>query len=209
MPPTVHKASIIAKIQQGVQDRNKNRYQKAANQQRQYMPQRLDTKPPTQSSSLWKDRQLRDYRKANNLCFSCGEKFVPGHLEVCPKCNKPQAHAIVINDLDRELSDEVLNQLAAKDTLLEDFGQLSLNALSSADHTNCIKLKTKVHNKVMLILIDSGSSHSFISSHFVALAKLPIVPIPSKRVKLANGVYCHRQASAWIELVLSRAYTLH
>jgi hypothetical protein len=26
MPPTVHKASIIAKIQQGVQDRNKIRY---------------------------------------------------------------------------------------------------------------------------------------------------------------------------------------
>jgi hypothetical protein len=111
--------------------------------------------------------------------------------------------------LDRELSDEVLNQLAAEDTLLEDFGQLSLNALSTADHINCIKLKTKVHNKVMLILIDSGSSHSFISSHFVALAKLPTVPMPAKRVKLANEEYIVTDNSARIELVLSRAYTVH
>lgn len=39
----------------------------------------------------------------------------------------------------------------------------------------------------MLILIDSGSSHSFVSKQFTEIAKLPTVPIPPKRVKLANG----------------------
>jgi len=81
-------------------------------------------------------------------------------LEVCTKRNKPQANALVINDLDRELSNEVLNDLATEDVLQEEFGQLSLNALSSADLSNCIKLKTRVKDKVMLILIDSGSSQS-------------------------------------------------
>lgn len=38
----------------------------------------------------------------------------------------------------------------------------------------------------MLILVDSGSTHSFISSHFVQLANLTTAPIPPKRVKLAN-----------------------
>jgi len=70
------------------------------------------------------------------------------------------------------INDEVLNQLAAEDILQEEFGQLSLNAISSSDHTNCIKFKTKVQDKVMLILLDSGSSHSFISSTFVQMAKL-------------------------------------
>jgi hypothetical protein len=55
------------------------------------------------------------------------------------------------------------------------------------DSINCMKLKTRVKDKVMLILVDSGSTHSFISSHFVNLTQLPIVPIPPKRVKLANG----------------------
>jgi hypothetical protein len=73
-------------------------------------------------------------------------------LEVCPKRNKPQANAIVVNDLDRELSDEVLNDLAAEDALHEEFYQLSLNALSSLENSTCIKLKTRVKDKVMLKL---------------------------------------------------------
>lgn len=39
----------------------------------------------------------------------------------------------------------------------------------------------------MLILLDSRSSHSFVSSHFVKLAQLPTVPIPTRQVKWANG----------------------
>ena len=111
--------------------------------------------------------QVRDYRKANGLYFSYGEKCVLGHMEVCSKRNKPQTNAIIMNDLDRELSDEVLNDLAIEDALHEEFYQLSLNAITISDTTNCIKLKTRVKDKVMLILIDSGSTHIFISSQFV------------------------------------------
>ena len=100
---------------------------------------------------------------------------------MCPKRNKPQANALVINDLDRELSNDVLNQLAAEDTLHEEFCQLSLHAISSVDNTNCIKLKARVQDKVMLILVDSGSSHSFISSQFVALAKQLQCPLKIKK----------------------------
>lgn len=108
-------------------------------------------------------------------------------MEVCSKRNKAQTNAIIMNDLDRELSDEVLNDLATEDALHEEFCQLSLNAITSSESTNCIKLKTRVKDKVMLILIDSGSTHSFISSQFVTLAKIPIVPMKPKKVKLANG----------------------
>jgi hypothetical protein len=186
-PPTVHTASIIAKIQQGVQDKSKAKYQRYGNSQKQNVQPRGDTKPPTPAPSLWRDRQLRDYRKANNLCYSCGEKFVPGHMAVCPKQNKPQTNAIVANDLDRELSDEVLDELAVEDQLQEEFSQLSLNAITSLESANYIKLKTRVKDKVMLILVDSGSTHSFISSNFVQLANLPTIPIKKKKVRLANG----------------------
>lgn len=110
---------------------------------------------------------MRDYRRANGLCFNCGEKYALGHNAICPHKNKPQVNALAINELDRELPDEVLNDLAMEDQLQEEFGQLSLNALSSKDSSDCIKLKTKVKDKVMLILIDSGSTHSFISANFV------------------------------------------
>lgn len=80
-----------------------------------------------------------------------------------------------------------MNQLAIEDALANDFCQLSLNALSGSDNDNSMKLKSLVKDKVMLILLDSGSSHSFISSTFAELAKLPTVPIPARKVKLANG----------------------
>jgi len=187
MPQTVQKASTIARIQQGMLERSKARYNRTNSQVRTYGPPKTEYKQPQQISTLWKDRQLRDYRKANGLCFSCGEKFVPGHLEVCSKRQKPQVNAIVLNDLDRELSDEVLNELAVEDQLHEEFSQLSLNALSSLNSTSCIKLKARVKDKVLLILVDSGSTHSFISSKFVELAKLYTVPTGTRKVKLANG----------------------
>jgi hypothetical protein len=38
-------------------------------------------------------------------------------LEVCTKRNKAQVNALALNDLDRELSDDTLNELAAEDIL--------------------------------------------------------------------------------------------
>jgi hypothetical protein len=61
--------------------------------------------------------------------------------------------------------------------LTENFGQLSINAMARTEAANSIKLKATVQNKTMLILVDTGSSHSFVSSHFVNLTKLPTVPM--------------------------------
>jgi len=134
-------------------------------------------------------RQLRDYRKANNLYYSCGEKFEPGYQAVCPKKQQPQVNTLAINDLDKEeITKEMLNQLAAEDLLTADFCKLSLNALTTVDSSISIKLRSLVKNKVMLILLDSGSSHSFVSKHhFTDIAQLPTIQIPARRVKLANG----------------------
>ena len=166
LPATVTRATTLARIQWGMLERAKDKYNRGIAQNRQYHPPKMENKTIVPQTSLWRDRQLRDYRKANGLCFSCGEKFVSGHLEVYTKRNKPQANALVLNDLDRELSDDTLNELEVKDALHEEFCQLSLNALSSQENANCIKLKSRVKDKVMLVLLDSGSSHSFISSHF-------------------------------------------
>lgn len=46
---------------------------------------------------------------------------------------KPQVNALALNDLDRDLSDEMLNQMEVEDAIQEDLGQLSLNAFTSKD----------------------------------------------------------------------------
>lgn len=46
-------------------------------------------------------------------------------------------------------------------------------------------------NKTVLILVDTGSSHSFVSSHFVNMVSLPTILMPQQKVKLANGEWLH------------------
>jgi hypothetical protein len=185
-PTTVRQAAIIAKIQQRHVDKNKLKYQKqVAELNPQY--QKQDPRPTTTYGNLWQDKQLRDYRKANKLCFSCGEKFEPGHAIVCTKRNKPHVNAMVPNDLDKEIDEDLLNEIAIEELLTKDFCQLSLKALSGTKSNDSIKLKTTVNNKTMLTLVDTGSSHNFDSAHFVTMAKLPTIPVQPQKVKLANG----------------------
>jgi hypothetical protein len=105
-------------------------------------------------------------------------------MAVCKQRNKPQLHALVVNDLDlqRELSDDVLNDLATEDALHKQFCQLSLNALTTKDTISCLKFRARVKDKTMLILLDSGSSHSFVSQQFMDMAKIPLLPTTPKKV---------------------------
>jgi hypothetical protein len=139
------------------------------------------------SATLWKERQFRDFRRANNLCFFCGDKFDAAHLHKCTKRNKPQVNAIVLNDLNVELTEETLNHLEVEDVLASKMGQLSLNALSGTNTGDFMRIRALVHNKVMLILVDSGSSHNFVSQTFLQQAGVPSQAAAPMIVRVANG----------------------
>jgi hypothetical protein len=93
----------------------------------------------------------------------------------------------VVNDLDVQLTEEVLHRLAEEDSLTDGFCHLSLHALTTTEVADCIKLRAPVQNKVLLILLDGGSSHSFVCSAFLQQAGIPSVIVPSEKVKLPNG----------------------
>jgi hypothetical protein len=79
----------------------------------------------------------------------------------------------VSNDLNVELTDDTLNQLEADDILTVEMGQLSLNAMSGTDSGDSMRICALVHNKVMLILVDSGSSHNFVGPAFLLQTRIP------------------------------------
>jgi 5-methylcytosine-specific restriction endonuclease McrA len=122
---------LLAKIQQMIVERGRLKGSKSGAATRMgHVVSKPDTKMSTSTGPLWRERQLRDYRKANGLCFYCGEKFDTSHIEVCQKRNKPQVHALALNDLDQILSEDTLNQLAVEDSLTEELLHLSLNAIT-------------------------------------------------------------------------------
>jgi hypothetical protein len=136
---------------------------------------------------LWKEQQLRDIRKAKDLCYYCGEKFVPGHLQKCTKRAKPQVNALVVNDLGVELTNEILTQLEIEDALTAKMGQLSLNALFGTDSGDSLRIRALVQDKVMLILVDSESSHGFVSASFLLQTKIQSHEVSYMHVRVANG----------------------
>lgn len=96
------------------------------------------------------------------------------------------------------MTDEVLNQLAIKDALTEEFCTISLNAISGTAEGDAMRLKSLVQNKTMLILEDSGSSHTFVSPHFLARTGIAVVPARPRQVKLANGDQMVPKLEWWI-----------
>jgi hypothetical protein len=184
VPDTMHRAIMLARIHQRVLDRTKAKFRKLSSGKSSSVSSFPKSESrPSSSSTLWRERQIRDYRKAHGLCFHCGEKFDPTHVASCPKRGSAQVHAVALNDLDQPLSEDILNQLAVEDSLTEDFGQLSLNAISRTDDTECLRLCVLVHNKVLLLLVDSGSSHSFLNSSVLNLLGIPTLPTRPQQSK--------------------------
>lgn len=186
VPQDVDRAILLAKVQQQVLEKGKQKVQRNSWNPKSFSStQSVKNLPGT--SNLWKERQTLNYRKANNLCYHYGEKFEPGHVAVCTQRPKAHVNALVVNDLDMPLSDEVLTQLAMEDSLDNDFCHLSLNAISGVENTKTLKVRALVNNKVMPTLVDSGSSDSFVSAKFLNMVGITPLQTVARKVKLANG----------------------
>jgi hypothetical protein len=81
-------------------------------------------------------------------------------------------------------SEEVLNLMEMHDLAAATQLSLSLNALAGC-------LRALVDNQVLLILVDSGSSNSFINANMLPRIKCTIVKASPIAVKVANEEYMH------------------
>ncbi|GJN25818.1 hypothetical protein PR202_gb13698 [Eleusine coracana subsp. coracana] len=111
VPDSVERAMLLAQIQQEALDRTNSRFSKPGTQVRGGVSVPKSESRNTASSDYWKERQLRDYRRANNLCYFCGDKFDGDHLTKCTKRPKAQLNQLTIEDMETELTESVLNVL--------------------------------------------------------------------------------------------------
>ena len=86
---------------------------------------------------------------------------------------------------------------------------LSLQAVSGGETTETIRLRAQVGNQIMIMLIDSGSSHSFLNTEFAHRAQCNIIAAPAAQVKLANGslVSCNQQVQQLSWLTQGHTFT--
>jgi hypothetical protein len=149
--------------------------------------------PPRQRTFEDKLAALRAYRRARGLCQRCAEKWSRDHQ--CPQT--VQLH--VLQEVwDLYPVDET--ELSEDPDLTEDTSEpaclaISLAAARGMESKQTMKFQGLIQDNSVRVLVDSGSSHSFISSH-VATQLSGISDMPcSMMVQVADGnrLICSKQ----------------
>jgi hypothetical protein len=158
LPDTVAQAATLAAVQEHFNDKVKCHPKK-------HVTIISDNKPNVSSGDIWKVRQLKEYRRANNLCFKYGDKYTPVNT-----CKAPEATLDLLEHTTTDggefLSEDMLDMLETSQLhFLQDDCYMSLHALSGQPQHKVIQLRALVKNQAMVILIDSGSSHTFLNAN--------------------------------------------
>jgi hypothetical protein len=133
------------------------------------------------------DRKLADlkaFRRARGLCDHCGEKWSRDH-----KC-AAQVGLHVLEEIYALFTDD---DTVDSPALEDDEEQLCLCLAADAsgnaliDGVKTLQFQGQFQNQSILILLDSGSSSSFISKHLVQQLSVPQVQCKTLSVRVANG----------------------
>ncbi|GAU16969.1 hypothetical protein TSUD_37270 [Trifolium subterraneum] len=126
-------------------------------------------------------------RKQKGLSFKCGGAFHPMH-----QCPDKQLRVLIVDDEEEaeqggkllavELEDE--DEAAQGEMSTMEFQQLGFHGRSKPQ---VIKLKGTIHEVPVVILVDSGASHNFISQSLVQKMNWKTIDCPSMNIKLGDG----------------------
>lgn len=127
-------------------------------------------------------------RREKGLCYFCEDKYQPGH-----RCNKPRLYLLegvelegkegVVEEEEAIPEDEVECEVTEGELL-----SISSHAIAGAPAPKTIQLFGKIAGKSVIILIDTGSTHSFVDLHVAKKAQLPTHEGKRLTVMVANGV---------------------
>ncbi|KAL4303244.1 hypothetical protein GQ457_10G021490 [Hibiscus cannabinus] len=153
--------------------------------QKQTSTSTISSQKPNQAFTTAK-QTLQDYRRANSLCFKCGEKFSPTH-----QCKLKQFHMMeeseeVFEDSNGEDANQTMPQSDYTIDTAEESLEISMNALTGNAGHSTIRIQGSLKGNPLNILVDSGSTHSFITPVW-AKEGLELIETNPLAITVANG----------------------
>ncbi|GMI90521.1 hypothetical protein HRI_002721400 [Hibiscus trionum] len=154
-------------------------------------PQPISSTPKITPQNTTK-QTLLDYRRAHNLCFKCGDKFIPGH-----QCTTKQLHSMEEEDLVEVTEEEELckETEGTGEGIVEEELEISMNALTGSVGHNTLRIQGTIKGRPMSILVDNGSTHSFLTPGW-AKEGIEVVPTNPLVIIVANGEKLYSNAQS-------------
>ncbi|KFK22601.1 hypothetical protein AALP_AAs54367U000800 [Arabis alpina] len=149
----------------------------------------FDNKNPNQSGPVKPPfRRLTvaevEWRKANGLCLRCDEK---GHSR--SQCTQKEFSVLIVQDagsetewVEKEEENEEVNRGVTE------VAKLSLNSMVGISSPRTVKLRGTIRGESVMVMIDSGASHNFISEQVVTRLGLTATDTTSYGVLSGGGI---------------------
>lgn len=144
------------------------------------------TNSVNQTSTKPSNTNLVNTTKPSRPCYRCGDKFFPGH-----QCKPKAVMALQIEEQGKESGDEYLEEGVIEEAL--EMGQteaemtLSVHAIEGSQGEDTIKVLGRYKDRQLVILVDSGSTNTFLDKRVAQELKIPLVQIPPTVVRVADG----------------------
>jgi hypothetical protein len=108
-------------------------------------------------------------RRRMGQCFNCDEKYVRGHNQICKR--------LFLLELSEEHEDKVQLEVL----------QISLSAITGISSSENMQIMLRIGSVQLRALLDSGSSHNFISEKAATMVELPLQGRANLFATVANG----------------------
>ena len=152
---------------------------------RHALPAPQAPKPAAPATITVEGRQIKrltqaeqEERRRKGLCYNCDEKYSRGHNRVCQRL-------FLLEGIEDEDDDEL--PAAAEDCGPENAPVFSLQALAGVSFADTMQLEVVLGAAALVALLDSGSTHNFISEAAAQRSGLPLQQRPRLTAMVANG----------------------
>ena len=130
--------------------------------QNSHTHQNSQTHPNTQHLS---DKEFQE-KKCRRLCYHCDEKWKVGHV-----CKRKELSVLIFGEIEAEgeVEEEYYDvEEGEVEVILETPVSVSLNSVVGIDNPKTMKPIGKFEGVKVVVMIDPGATHNFISSEIVA-----------------------------------------
>ena len=132
------------------------------------------------------EREVQQKRE-KGLCFRCDDKWMVGH-----RCRRKELSVLISQDDEHgeelELNTEMQTEELAHTELVEEIQpEISFNSVMGFTSPRTLKMLGLILGKEVVVMIDPGATHNFVSREVVETLGVPLSPTKSFGVSLGTG----------------------